>query len=183
MRAVRDLVQLRGDLENSPTSFLGEIAGERCEGTVARSRFRVRGSHRREGGSKGAGTPERVLKAALQSRREHSESPHPVAQKDSLHGREFLPQELIAFPQHSVVFECAKQGQSQIGDIPRFADVFVDGAGVDSRDSTLHVRIGGHKDSDDVGEVESDFFEKLDAGLSGHALVRHQEADFSGVAI
>ena len=62
--------------------------------------------------------------------------------------------------------------------VPRFGNVFVNRTAVDGGDGGVKVGKGRNEDTDDTGAQLARAFQKPNALFPGHALVRHQEADF-----
>ena len=92
------------------------------------------------------------------------------------HGH-FFPQQLVALALDHEEFQAAFEGVFQLRRVPRFGDVFVNGAGVDGGDGGVHVGVGGGQNANDPRAKLAGFFEQPNALLTRHPLVGHEDPD------
>src|SRR5690242_8695168 len=61
--------------------------------------------------------------------------------------------------------------------IPRLVNVFVNGTGINGRDSGVHIGVRRHENAEEAWIELPGLFEQPYAFFTGHTLVRHENAD------
>ena len=117
---------------------------------------------------------ERVANVMTQAGGEQSQADHAVGDHHVVKDGELLAEKLVPLALDDEEFQRAFQRGFERGRVPRFGDVFVNGAAVDGRDRRVHVGIGSRQDSNDPRLNLPRLFQQPNPLVAGHALVGHQ---------